>query len=167
MKQSIFGNDCHRYHVYKVNYLSIMLKTVGGITLCPYRVGDTLMTEIAVNPSNTYPGTSWEMVSVGKVPVGVNVNDADFNSVGKTGGAKSVTLSVDQIPSHEHVGVYYHDGRAISFTTYGGQSNGYFTNYQSIDSVNPNYIRTGKSGGSKGHNNMPPYETHYFWRRTA
>ena len=65
--------------------------------------------------SNTYPGTSWEMVSVGKVPVGVNVNDADFNSVGKTGGAKSVTLSVDQIPSHEHVGVYYHDGRAISF----------------------------------------------------
>lgn len=32
----------------------------------------------------------------GRVPIGLNPSDTDFNTMGKTGGAKSVTLSTDQ-----------------------------------------------------------------------
>ena len=38
----------------------------------------------------------------GRVPVGVDSNDSDFNTLGKTGGAKSVTLTKEQIPAHNH-----------------------------------------------------------------
>jgi len=38
----------------------------------------------------------------GRTVVGVKSDDSDFASLGKTGGAKSVTLTVNQIPSHTH-----------------------------------------------------------------
>jgi microcystin-dependent protein len=40
----------------------------------------------------------------GKTIFGLNSNDSDFNSVGETGGNKTVTLTEDEIPSHSHTG---------------------------------------------------------------
>lgn len=40
----------------------------------------------------------------GKFIVGYQSNDADYNSIGKTGGAKAVTLTESQMPSHNHTG---------------------------------------------------------------
>lgn len=37
-----------------------------------------------------------------RVPVGLDESDTDFNLLGKTGGAKSVSLNVAQMPSHNH-----------------------------------------------------------------
>lgn len=39
----------------------------------------------------------------GKAAVGLNINDNDFSNLGKTGGTKTETLSVDQMPSHTHI----------------------------------------------------------------
>lgn len=38
----------------------------------------------------------------GRVPVGFDVTDADFNDLENFGGQKSVTLEVSEIPSHNH-----------------------------------------------------------------
>lgn len=38
----------------------------------------------------------------GRVPVGVNSNDTDFNAVGKTFGEKSHTLTISEMPNHTH-----------------------------------------------------------------
>lgn len=38
----------------------------------------------------------------GRTAVGLSTADSDFSSVGKSGGTKSVTLTVDQMPSHTH-----------------------------------------------------------------
>lgn len=38
----------------------------------------------------------------GRVPVGVDSNDTDFNAVGKTFGEKSHTLTIDEMPNHTH-----------------------------------------------------------------
>ena len=40
----------------------------------------------------------------GKAAVGLDVSQTEFDSVGKTGGNKTVTLNVEQIPSHSHTG---------------------------------------------------------------
>jgi microcystin-dependent protein len=40
----------------------------------------------------------------GKTAVGLDVSQTEFDSVGKTGGNKTVTLNVEQIPSHSHTG---------------------------------------------------------------
>jgi len=39
----------------------------------------------------------------GRVPLHYNPNDPLLNQTGKTGGAESVALTVDQIPSHNHI----------------------------------------------------------------
>lgn len=65
-----------------------------------YPVGSIYMSTSSTNPSQYFGGT-WVSWGAGRVPVGVS-SDSEFNSVEKTGGAKSVTLSINQIPSHAH-----------------------------------------------------------------
>lgn len=38
----------------------------------------------------------------GRVPVGEDTGDADFDVIGETGGAKEVTLDSDELPTHDH-----------------------------------------------------------------
>lgn len=53
------------------------------------------------NPNTLYEGTTWERIK-GKVIVGIDESDSDFNAVNKTGGEKSHTLTVGEMPSHTH-----------------------------------------------------------------
>jgi hypothetical protein len=38
----------------------------------------------------------------GKMPIGWNSDDVDFDTVGETGGAKTKQLTIDEMPSHSH-----------------------------------------------------------------
>lgn len=51
--------------------------------------------------SNALGGT-WEVYGSGKTLVGVDSSDSDFNTVNKTGGSKTTTLTVANLPSHTH-----------------------------------------------------------------
>jgi hypothetical protein len=68
-----------------------------------YPVGSIYMSVNNVNPSTLFGGT-WEAWGSGRVPVGVNTNDANFNSVEKTGGTSAVLLTSTQsgVPAHSH-----------------------------------------------------------------
>jgi hypothetical protein len=54
------------------------------------------------NPNDLFPGTTWSSFGQGKMLVGLQPTDDDFNEVEETGGYKTVTLTEDQIPSHDH-----------------------------------------------------------------
>lgn len=56
-----------------------------------YPIGSIYMSTSNSNPSNTMGGT-WIEWGSGKVPVGVDSNDTDFNTVEKTGGNKTQDL---------------------------------------------------------------------------
>ena len=47
-------------------------------------------------------GFTWERTAVGKVLVGIDSTDTDFNEIGKTGGKKTHTLTINEMPSHNH-----------------------------------------------------------------
>lgn len=68
-----------------------------------YPVGSIYMSASATNPSELFGGT-WVEWGSGRVPVGVNASDTDFDTVEETGGTKSVTLTAAQsgTPAHNH-----------------------------------------------------------------
>lgn len=58
-------------------------------------------------PANEIPMGWAEVVDWrGRLPIGLNVDDADFNIVGKTGGSKTATLTSLNIPAHDHYVAY-------------------------------------------------------------
>ena len=77
--------------------------TVKTLYLLMHPVGDLVFTTSNVNPGEIYGGM-WELWGSGKVPVCINTDDTDFNTVEKTGGVKSVTLTASQsgIQAHAH-----------------------------------------------------------------
>ena len=67
-----------------------------------YPIGSIYMSAISTNPSILFPGTTWVAWGSGRVPVGVNGNDANFNVTEKTGGQSTITIGSNNIPAHSH-----------------------------------------------------------------
>lgn len=66
-----------------------------------YPVGSIYMSTLATNPSNLFGGT-WVAWGSGRVPVGVNAGDSNFNAVEKTGGQAANTIATNNLPAHNH-----------------------------------------------------------------
>lgn len=56
------------------------------------------------NPSTLFGFGTWVKFGQGKVLVGHDPSDGDFNVAGETGGEKNHTLSVGEMPKHGHTG---------------------------------------------------------------
>ena len=123
-----------------------------------FPVGRVIITMSITNPGTYLPGT-WTRIAKGRTLVGVDTSQTEFNTVEKTGGAKTVTLTVKQIPSHQHSytsgDIYVGDGNTEDGSFYGGD----------VHLVNGD--TTGSTGGGQAHNNLQPYITCYMWKRTA
>lgn len=65
-------------------------------------VGSIFMHTTAVNPSTLLGGGTWVRWGNGRVPVGVDTGQTEFNAVEKTGGAKTHSLSTNEMPPHTH-----------------------------------------------------------------
>jgi hypothetical protein len=99
-------------------------------------------------------GTTWVAFGAGKVLIGVDTGDSDFNTIEETGGAKTHTLTTAEMPAHTHT---YNEPATIDNKQGGGDSN----------YVSKSSIASGSTGGGGAHNNVQPYITVYFWKRTA
>lgn len=66
-----------------------------------YPVGSIYMSVNNVSPASFLGGT-WERYANGQTLIGINESDTTFNTSGKSGGSKTNTLSIANIPSHTH-----------------------------------------------------------------
>lgn len=123
-----------------------------------YPIGSIFLSINDTNPSEWFSGT-WELIAQGRTLVGVDTSDTDFNEVKKTGGEKTHTLTVDEMPSHNH-GI-------VNFNNWGssGTASGYQYYNNKTDLIGNN--GTSYKGGDGAHNNLQPYFTCYIWCRTA
>lgn len=92
----------------------------------------------------------------GRFIVGYDPDDSDYNAIGDTGGAKTVTLDVTQIPAHTHS--YADNGNAVAGTAIstGGAAN-----------LGDTTRTSGSTGGGGAHENRPPFYTLAFIQRIA
>ena len=136
-----------------------------------YPVGSIYETmDSSFNPSKSFGGT-WERIK-GKVIVGVDEYDTDFESSRLTGGEKSHKLTINEIPSHDH-----HFRNNSHTVSWGDQSsNVYFSNTQAVAGRPPQnnpsvrqstWTITELSGYDGEHNNLQPYITCYIWQRIS
>jgi microcystin-dependent protein len=86
----------------------------------------------------------------GRVPVGYNGSDNSFKPIGKTGGEKTHTLTIDEMPSHTHAP----NNRATTFAGTGTNNPGQTAGDRSWENLS-----IGNTGGGQAHNNLQPYQT--------
>lgn len=89
----------------------------------------------------------------GKVAVGKDENDTDFDTLGETGGEKTHTLSESEMPAHSHTPT------SGNFCTTG---NGTANNLVNSGSSYAQTSATANTGGGQPHNNLQPYIVQNF-----
>ena len=128
-----------------------------------YPVGSVYLSINNANPGTIFGGT-WASWGTGRVPVGVDTSQTEFNTVQKTGGAKTHTLSTSEMPSHTHTVICEFGANPNSSYSPGGA----YSQVASSSSASKVPLSSINSTGSgNAHNNLPPYITCYMWRRTA
>jgi microcystin-dependent protein len=68
-----------------------------------YPVGRIWISEDSTSPATVLGRGTWAAYASGRVLVGRDSGDTDFDTAGETGGAKTVTLTEAQMPVHTHV----------------------------------------------------------------
>lgn len=121
-----------------------------------YPVGEIYITRQNGNPSSILGFGTWERYAQGRVLAGFDEADSSFNALDKTGGAKTHVLTEAEMPAHSHSNIVTRS-TVNDFDTTGGNGGG-------VRNLNS---QTGITGGGQAHNNLQPYMTVFFWKRTA
>ncbi len=121
----------------------------GAIFDAIYPVGSIYIAYNHTNPGTLFGGT-WARMSGGFLWA-----SQAGDTIGQTGGERTHTLTVNELPKHNHGGTYTNAGTA-SKTHAWLASGGSAMTYEAVD-----------VGGGAAHNNMPPYIQVSIWRRTA
>jgi hypothetical protein len=119
-----------------------------------YPVGSVYINaSVSTNPATLLGFGTWTAFAAGRVLVGLDGGQTEFDTLGETGGAKTHTLTVDEMPAHTH-----------SVPNSGSQNN----SFDSGTTVGNDVTGTsGSTGGGSAHNNLQPYIVVYMWKRTA
>lgn len=138
-----------------------------------YPIGRGFIDFTDIDYSN-YLGLTWEREVVGMFPVGYDPNDSDFNEIGKTGGEKTHTLTVDELAKHTHTQKQHrHSSSSMQATLANGQKDIMRSATQaSAGSAAAQYTAyttavNEDTGGGQPHNNVPPYKVVAYWKRIA
>jgi len=128
-----------------------------------YPVGSVYTSVLAANPSTLFGGT-WQSFGQGRVLIGnddTESPDSDFTassadgSTYKVGGAKTHTLTIDEIPSHTH-------DFTAHLTTSGDNDRGGAGVLTASQTGT-----TAATGGGQAHNILQPFLVVYMWLRTV
>jgi hypothetical protein len=135
-------------------------------------VGFVVTLGVSTNPATLFGFGTWSAIT-GRVIVGRDSGQTEFDTLNETGGAKTHTLTTAEMPSHTHDFRYPAAGSGGGINDlYGIPYNptanaGMFT--QSGVPPTSGETRSGNlnAGGGGAHNNLQPYIVKYVWERIA
>jgi len=131
-----------------------------------YPVGSIYMNASdSTDPSVLLGFGTWAAFGAGRVPVGIDSGDTDFDTAEETGGYKTHTLTKQEIPPHTHSYVK---------TDSTSNANGYDNNTTAKAVTGSTETGGGNigensdgTGNASPHNNLQPYIVVHMWKRTA
>lgn len=130
----------------------------------------------ATNPATLLGFGTWTAFGAGKVPVGIDSGDTDFDTAEETGGVKEVTLTSAQsaLPSHTHYAFGDNGdgttltGDKVADTSYDyGSRSAYSISGSSSDTADRGITSAASASASEAHTNLQPYIVVHMWKRTA
>ena len=153
----------------------------GALTDLVYPIGSIFTTVNNYGSSsavvNAIGGTTWTAFGSGRVLVGQNSSDSNFNVVEEEGGASTVTLSQAQM-NHNHIWTTTGGSGAdlsIALTSNGNRNDTFDGNGDSRQLTSDGALsgtnhtdnnRQLDSTSVTAHNNLQPYVVVYMWKRT-
>lgn len=161
------------------NFITGIKTTVLGYV---YPVGSIYINATdATNPATLLGFGTWVAWGAGRVPVGFDSGETEFNAAEKTGGEKTHLLTSGEsgLPAHNH-GVtdpgHGHAGFSNGSKSVVGSADTYaqlnsgltITGTVAANSTTGISIQNnGAANAGAAHNNLQPYITVYMWKRTA
>jgi hypothetical protein len=150
----------------------------GGGSAPEYPVGWLLFSEVNVNPATFLGYGTWASYGAGRVLVGLDASDTDFDTAGGTGGAKTSSAVVNHThavsvtdPGHAHV---ENSNNATTGGLRGWGAADTSTNTSTATGYSTASATTGitattenPAGGAASFSLMNPYIVVYMWKRTA
>lgn len=118
-----------------------------------YPVGSIYLSVQETNPSILFDFGTWQQIKDTFL-----LAAGDIYSAGSVGGEAEHTLTIDEIPSHNHSFLRHQFDR----DDLDNGTDVYGANNKTLPQVN---TATDFTGGGLPHNNMPPYLTVYMWQR--
>lgn len=154
---------------------------VSTAPLAAYPVGAVFISVVNTNPGTIFGGT-WSAFATGRTLVGVDTAQTEFNTVEKTGGVKTVTLTAAQSgspahshgitdPGHTHNITFRANATALGDwslgLTNGTGSVGSSTGFAPAQATGITINNSTATNATASHENLQPYITVYMWKRTA
>jgi hypothetical protein len=144
-------------------FVTAATPTAATINALAYPIGSVYTAIVSTNPATLLGVGTWAAFGAGRVLVGLNAADADFDTVEETGGTKTHVLTTAEMPSHKH-----------DVNTRSGGGNDNQPQRELITSTNltsatlsASTLDTTSVGSGDAHTIVQPYITVYFWKRTA
>ena len=129
--------------------------TTASLLNAVYPIGCVVTLGVSTNPATLFCIGTWSAIA-GRVIVGIDSGQTEFDTLNETVGAKTHTLTTNEMPSHSH-----------TFTDYVPTSGP--ADYVAGNKVSntPETVTTSTAGSGQAHNNLQPYIVKYVWQRTA
>lgn len=164
----------------------------GNSPLDAMPVGYIYMSVVSTSPATLFGGGTWVRIGQGRVLVGQDGTQTEFDTAEETGGAKTHTLTGAEMPAHGHSIDHNH----LVFDTGSDGAHTHILTRKSSSGTNTGVVRgnataqadgttesagghthvvnvpaytgnSGSAGSNAPHNNLQPYLVVYMWKRTA
>lgn len=136
-----------------------------------FAVGSIFLSVVSTNPATLLGYGTWSAIGAGRVLVGLDSGDTDFDTVEETGGAKTVA-GAGSVGSHTHsvtsnVAVGNHSTRSVEDV---GLNPVTVLTTSAVHSVTNNAVTSGGTAPTftgTATSVVQPYFVCYMWKRTA
>jgi len=159
-----------------------------------YPIGCLYISTVSTDPADLFGFGTWSLFGSGRIMVGIDSGDTDFDTAEETRGTKTHTLVEAEIPAHLHTvnppsttsgnnsATHTHTYTRYSTVTHnksGSAQPACWTGNpgSSVNSGNASQDHThtvdiaefdsGNAGSGGAHNNLQPYVVVCVWKRTA